>query len=158
MGISVHPVGPDDVDELVASVAELFQEDAGQHDPFTDLEWPSRYGARYYGTLVNDRHCLLMLARDSDLDNQVVGHLVGKLGGPDAMGTVRFAVLESMRVRPESRSRGIGALLVAEFFAWARERGARQATVTAFAGNDGARRFYARHGFAPHLVTLRMPV
>ena len=34
------------------------------------------------------------------------------------------------------------------------EKGAQRATVTAYAANDGARRFYARHGFAIRSVTL----
>jgi hypothetical protein len=37
---------------------------------------------------------------------------------------------------------------------WAAEKGAQRATVTAYAANDGARRFYARHGFAVRSVTL----
>jgi hypothetical protein len=36
------------------------------------------------------------------------------------------------------------------FFAWARERVTRQqASVTAYAGNHAAERFYERHGFGP---------
>ena len=34
------------------------------------------------------------------------------------------------------------------------EKGAQRATVTAYAANDGARRFYARHGFAVRSITL----
>jgi GNAT superfamily N-acetyltransferase len=40
------------------------------------------------------------------------------------------------------------------FLAWAVDKGAQRATVTAYAANDGARRFYARHGFAVRTVTL----
>ena len=60
-----------------------------------------------------------------------------------------------MRVAPDARRGGTGSLLVRHFFGWARERGAQQASVTAFAANDAARRFYARHGFVPASVTLR---
>jgi len=49
----------------------------------------------------------------------------------------------------------VGALLVDEFLAWARERGAPHAVVTAFAANESAQRFYERQGFASHTVTLR---
>src|SRR5580704_14040330 len=40
------------------------------------------------------------------------------------------------------------------FLARAVDKGAQRATVTAYAANDGARRFYARHGFAVRTVTL----
>ena len=37
---------------------------------------------------------------------------------------------------------------------WESEKGAQRDMVTAYASNDGARRFYARHGFAVRSVTL----
>jgi GNAT superfamily N-acetyltransferase len=52
----------------------------------------------------------------------------------------------------------VGSLLVQHFLAWARERGARQASVTAYAANQAAQRFYERHGFAPASITSRAPL
>jgi GNAT superfamily N-acetyltransferase len=153
--ITVRPAGPGDLDEFVASVAGLFREDAGAHDPFMDVEWPGRDGAGYYAGLLADPDCLLAVACDGD---RIVGHLVGRLAGPDELRLARFAVLESMRVRPEARGRGVGSRLVGEFLAWARRHGAARASVTAFAANGGAQRFYARHGFAPASVTMRAPL
>jgi GNAT superfamily N-acetyltransferase len=101
---------------------------------------------------VNDQACLLALARDGD---RVIGHLVGKLSGPSSIQTVCIAVLESMRVAPDSRRAGAGSLLVRHFLTWARECGAQQASVTAYAANDAALRFYARHGFVPQSVISR---
>ena len=74
------------------------------------------------------------------------------------MRTAAVAVLESMRVAPDPRSAGVGSLLIQHFFAWARERGARQASVTAYAANHAAQRFYERHGFAPASITSRAPL
>jgi GNAT superfamily N-acetyltransferase len=93
------------------------------------------------------------LARDGE---RALGHLVGRVLEPDTLrpGT-RVAVLQSMRVVPEARGRGVGSRLVAAFFDWAKERGAVRASVTAYAANEGAQRFYARHGFVPASVTLR---
>ena len=48
----------------------------------------------------------------------------------------------------------LGGQLIRAFLVWAAERGAQRATVTAYAANDGARRLYARHGFAVRSVTL----
>jgi GNAT superfamily N-acetyltransferase len=152
MTVTVSPVTEGDIDALVASVAGLFAEDAGRHDPAMDLHWPEREGAAYYSRLLGDQACLLLLARDGD---QAVGHLVGRLSGPDSLRTQPLAVLESMRVAPGARRTGVGSLLVRHFFTWARDSGVEQASVTAYAANDAALRFYARHGFSPTSVTSR---
>jgi hypothetical protein len=47
--------------------------------------------------------------------------------------TAAVAVLESMRVAPDPRTAGVGSMLIWHFFAWARERVTRQASVTAYA-------------------------
>lgn len=153
--MSEYTVGtawPDDIDAFVASVEGLFREDGGRHDPAIDVTWPTHEGVRYYAGLLDDPNCLLAVARR---EQEVVGHLVGKLIGPDALRLVRFALLESMRVRPDLRGHGIGGMLVEEFVRWARRSGAELASVTAYAANDGAQRFYASHGFAPMNVTMR---
>lgn len=150
--ITVNAARHDDIGPLVASVAALFREDGGRHDSLMDQDWPAREGAAYYSDLLNDETCLVVLARDR---GRVIGHLIGKLSGPGSLWTRRIAVLESMRVAPASRRAGVGSLLVRHFFAWARDRGAHEASVTAYAANDPAQRFYERHGFAPKSVTSR---
>ncbi len=69
----------------------------------------------------------------------------------------REARLNSLWVRAEHRGLGVGALLVDEFFTWAREIGAPYAIVTASAADTAAQRFYERQGFGAHVVTLRAP-
>jgi GNAT superfamily N-acetyltransferase len=150
--VTVKAATPDDLDALLESVAGLFREDAGRRDSLVDPGWPARDGAAYYAGLMSDRACLLALARDGD---RVIGHLVGRLTGPNPVRTGSLAVLESMRVAPDARRAGVGGLLVRHFFDWARDGGAEQASVTAYAANHPARRFYARHGFIPQSVISR---
>lgn len=150
--IAVNAAAEDDIGSLITSVAGLFLEDGGRRDSLIDTSWPARDGAAYYSALLNDQNCLLALARDG---GQVIGHLVGRLSGPDSVRLGRVAVLESMRVAPGSRRAGVGSLLVRHFLTWARDHGARQASVTAYAANDAAQRFYERHGFQPISVVSR---
>jgi GNAT superfamily N-acetyltransferase len=150
--ITVTVADRDDLHALVASVTGLFREDGGKHDAAMDVSWPDREGPRYYGGLLASETCLLAVARDGV---RVVGHLVGKLQEPDSMRTQRFAELESLRVDPDHRKSGIGGMLVDYFFQWARQRGARQASVSAFAANEDAVRLYGRLGFVPMTVTMR---
>lgn len=142
----------DDLPALVASVTGLFREDGGKHDAAMDTTWPDREGLQYYGGLLACESCLLAVARDGV---RVVGHLVGKLHEPNSLRTQRFAELESIRVDPDHRRSGIGGGLVDNFLVWAREHGARQASVSAFAANQEALQLYGRLGFVPMTVTMR---
>lgn len=152
MTIRTSTATTDDLPEIVASVDALFAADAGVHNPAaTNLRWASENGNAYYTSLLADSNNLILLARD---DHEVAGHLVGRLRGPGSVHPIRVADLESVHVHPAHRNRGIGEQLVSAFLAWAAEKGAQRATVTAYAANDGAQRFYARHGFAVRSVIL----
>jgi GNAT superfamily N-acetyltransferase len=151
--LAISHATEDDRVAFLASIDGLFHEDAGVHDPYGDREWAGRGGAAYFTDLLTDPRAVPLLARDGD---RAIGHLVGRVLEPETLQTgTRIAVLESMRVAPEARGRGVGGRLVAAFLTWAKERGAVRAGVTAYTANEGAQRFYARHGFVPASVTLR---
>jgi ribosomal protein S18 acetylase RimI-like enzyme len=154
--VTVTRATRDDIDAFVTSVAGLFREDGGRHDPTMDVGWPAAEGGPYYAGLVDDEACRLAVARNAS--GQVIGHLVGELVGPDALRTCRFAVLESIRVDPSARGTGVGSQLIQNFLTWAREKDAEVASVSAFAANAGALRLYERHGFRPQTITLRAAV
>jgi hypothetical protein len=70
--VTVNAATQDDIDALVTSVAGLFAEDAGQHDPMMNLDWPAREGAAYYSSLMTrratgPRHCLCRQRRSPAL-------------------------------------------------------------------------------------------
>jgi len=65
------------------------------------------------------------------------------------------AELLSIMVEPAWRSRGLGAMLVAALVEACQERAVTHLDVTVDAGNDGAQRFYHRHGFeTDHTIKL----
>jgi ribosomal protein S18 acetylase RimI-like enzyme len=152
MTIRISTAKTDDVPDILASAAALVATDAGVHDAAaTNLGWAAESGIGYCTSLLASGDNLVLLARDGD---KVVGHLVGRLSGPGSVHAVRVADLESLHVYPAHRGHGVGEQLMTAFLAWAAEKGAQRATVTAYAANDGAQRFYARHGFAVRSVTL----
>jgi GNAT superfamily N-acetyltransferase len=63
-------------------------------------------------------------------------------------GGATSAELLSIMVEPGQRSQGTGARLLAALAEECRTRGVALLDVTVDAANSGARRFYARHGFA----------
>jgi ribosomal protein S18 acetylase RimI-like enzyme len=139
-----------DVNGFVASSVALFAEDAGDRDDAIDL-----------GCLGMARPASVKAIGDqaappraADPHRGVVGHLTGFLGEATAMRPVRVATLLSLYVRPEYRRVGLGSRLVDEFRSWARRRHMDRIEVTAYASNDGALRFYRRHGFVAQSIVL----
>jgi ribosomal protein S18 acetylase RimI-like enzyme len=152
--IRISTATTDDIPDILASADALVATDAGVHDAAaTNLGWAPETGIAYCTSLLASSENLVLLARDGD---EVVGHLVGRLSGPGSVHPIRIADLESIHVYPARRGRGAGEQLVRAFLAWAAENGAQRATVTAYAANDGAQRFYARHGFAVRSVILTL--
>lgn len=144
--IQISNATADDIPDILASADALVATDAAVHDPAaTNLGWATETGIAYCTSLLASPENLVLLARDAD---EVVGHLVGRLSGPGSVHPVRAADLESIHVYPAHRGHGVGGQLTNAFLLWAAENGAQRATVTAYAANDGAQRFYARRGFA----------
>jgi GNAT superfamily N-acetyltransferase len=137
---------------LVASLDGLWAHDSRRFDPVVARDWPATDGARYLEAVAGDADAVLLALR---IGGQVHGHLVGRFASADDFRRVPVAVLESMQVSTARRGAGSGSALVAVFVEWARERGAQVLSVTATASNDGARRFYAAHGFTEQSVTCR---
>jgi GNAT superfamily N-acetyltransferase len=152
VAIRIDTATPDDLADIVASAAALVATDAARFDPSaTNVDWAAYDGSSYANGLLAGEDNLVLLARDGD---GVLGHLVGRLHRGNSLHPVRVAELESLHVYPAHRGQGVGSGLVAAFREWATGRGAVRALVTAYAANEGALRFYARHGFAPRSVVL----
>ncbi|MEP7026938.1 MAG: GNAT family N-acetyltransferase [Actinomycetota bacterium] len=152
MTIQIKCATAGDIPELLASVDALVTTDAGRYDAgATNLSWAGQSGVAYCTHLLASAESLVLLACDGDY---VVGHLVGRIGGPGSLHPVSIAELESIHVYPAHRGRGAGHHLMTAFLAWAARNGAQRATITAYTANDGAQRFYARYGFAPKSVIL----
>jgi GNAT superfamily N-acetyltransferase len=139
-----------DLTGVTASCAALFAED-GARDRLRNPQWPGQHGSAWVAAVAADPDALLLAAVTAD---GVVGHLVGEYRQASPMWLGARAELVSTYVLPYLRGNGIGSRLVEEFTAWARDRGATRIEVTAYTANDGAVRFYQRHGFMPFSTLL----
>jgi GNAT superfamily N-acetyltransferase len=155
--VRIRTAGPEDVPGIVGLSDALFWEDAGSRDPTMNLEWAAQEGRGYFADLLADDTAACWLAEHVP-SGDAVGYLASRLGEANSLRAVRVATLESMYVRGEFRGRGVGSRLVERFLSWARERGAQRASVTAYAANNGAIRFYEREGFSPKNLTLEQDV
>jgi GNAT superfamily N-acetyltransferase len=153
--IEIRRATPDDVGTLVELAAALTREDSGQRDPFTNTSWPETDGAQRYGEAVAnpDARCFLAFAGETP-----VGYISGSVKPPDTFTHATEAGIGSLYVAATHRGQQVGERLVEAFLAWARDRRADRVTVTAFASNHGALRFYERVGFQPHGVSLQLPL
>lgn len=135
-----------DIGGIAESNAALFAEDGAARDHLRNPDWPGTHGARWCADLIADPTALVLVVA---VGNDVGGHLIGTYAEASAMWTAPMAELVSMFVSPSWRGQTLGSRLVEDFVSWARERGALRLKVSAYLANDGALRFYRRHGFAP---------
>ena len=150
-GIIVRRAGVDDIGGLARSSAALFAEDGAARDPLRNRDWPAQHGEQWCADLLKDDNALVLVAEAGE---DVVGHLIGSFSGASAMWTGSRAELVSMHVDAAHRGCGAGGRLVEDFRTWAQECGAVRLQVSAYIANQGAVRFYNRHGFAALSIEL----
>lgn len=151
--IAIRRAEPSDLSSIAALSDELFHEDAGQRDPFMNLEWARQEGERYFQQMLQEPSYVTYVAEDGQ---QAVGYLVGYVRTPNSLYPQIAAELESMFVEQPFRGQGVGRALAEAFLAWAREQGATRVTVTAYAANERAIRFYKSLGFESKQITLEV--
>lgn len=147
----IRPAVHDDVHGLVECSIGLFTEDAGTRDATMNLDWPREHAAKSLADGIDAPDRLVLAAIR---DGRVVGSLTGSITEPGDVRPIRLANLMSMYVRPEARDGGVGSALVRAFRAWAAGKNADRLSVSAFAANLDAVRFYERNGFAPRTILL----
>lgn len=98
-------------------------------------DWPARFDTRHWGLLAAYR------------DSQRVGGAVVAHRTPELEPIADQALLWDIRVAPEARRRGIGAVLLLAAERWAAERGCTECRVETQDINVPASQFYARHGY-----------
>ncbi len=104
-----------------------------------------RSPAAYAATLADPA----WLTQVAERDGRLLGYCtIGAVcGWPEhARGSSVFE-LKQLYLAPQATGGGIGTALVDWAVAEARARGADEIQLSVFSGNDGAQRFYARHGF-----------
>jgi ribosomal protein S18 acetylase RimI-like enzyme len=146
--VTIEAATTDEVDAIVDRWVDLAR---GQRDHGSHLLSEANRG------VVRDavsRHVVtggLLVAR---ADDRRVGFVMfGPETGSYEQDSDR-GVVENIYVVPDRRGEGVGSALLAAAETELTDAGADAVVLEAMTGNEGARRFYRRHGYEPHRVEL----
>ncbi len=132
---------PTDADALAALQTASWQDAYAALLPAAFLRdaYPALCRAAWHDTLADPPPGAVLLAED---EHRVIGLIATWLRGG-------AAYVDSLHLAPGHRGQGLGARLLGDALACLAAMGARGARLTIIEGNEGARRFYARHGGVP---------
>ncbi|MCU4799624.1 GNAT family N-acetyltransferase [Halobacteria archaeon HArc-gm2] len=97
----------------------------------------------------------LLVARE---DEELAGFVMFTVESGQYEQDVQRGVVQNLYVAPTHRRRGIGTRLLAAAEERLADNGVDRVALNVMAANEGARRFYRRHGYEPHRVELEKPV
>lgn len=97
-------------------------------------------------------------ARVGREDGELLGFVTYELETGTYEQSVTRGVVTNLFVRPPDRGRGVGSALIAAAERDLRDAGADVVGLEALADNDAARRFYRRHGYDVHRVSMEKPL
>ena len=97
-------------------------------------------------------------ADDAAETGTVLGFVMFTTGTTVLETAVSRGSIENLYVVPDARNDGLGGALLDAAAAALAERGIDRVALEVMADNEAARRFYRRHGFEPHRVTMERPV
>lgn len=133
---------------------KLFENEEKWHPTYVG-SWPySERGIAYFTDRINEVTGIIFVAEH---ENKVIGYLCG--------GWVRsyafrkessFVDLDNMYVIEEYRSKGIGNMMITEFFNWAKSKNIEVVRVDSVYENERAINFYTKKGFKKHSVLLEI--
>jgi ribosomal protein S18 acetylase RimI-like enzyme len=93
-----------------------------------------------------------------DDEGDVLGFVTASPASGEFVEADERGAVRNLYVRPAERGRGIGTALLAAAEAHLEAQGVAVVSLEVLAGNEAARRFYRRHGYADHRMELRKSV
>jgi ribosomal protein S18 acetylase RimI-like enzyme len=141
-----------DLDRLVDQWVDLARDQRayGSHLAGEDNRTPVRESLAHH--VVTDG------VRVARVDDAIVGFVTFGLERGEYEQTVTRGVVHNLFVAPAARGRGLGSALLAAAESELIDGGADVVSLEAMARNEGARRFYERHGYDVHRVELEKRV
>lgn len=141
----------EDLDSILVLFYKLSISDS-PYDKDVDLDWVNTDGGKkYFEEKINGTNGVCFVA---EVDGQIVGYFTANKKELPGYRLVTVADLENLVVDENFRNRGIGKILMDKFLSWAKEIGAKRASVNVFSANTKGIAFYNREGFTSFETTL----
>ena len=139
-------------EDLPAIVQMLADDTLGATRERADTPLPQCYYDAF-SAIERDPNIELLVAEAA---GQIIGTVqIGYVPGLSRQGTWR-ATIEAVRVAASERGQGIGAAMIQETIARARQRGCGLMQLTSDRSREDARRFYERLGFVHTHVGMKL--
>ncbi|WP_435174482.1 GNAT family N-acetyltransferase [Halorussus sp. AFM4] len=151
--VSVEPGTTADADAVADTWVDLAAEQRAYDSHLLAEENRATVRAAVARSAVADE--LLVARTDAD---DVAGFVTFGIESGDYEQDVTRGVVRNIAVVPDRRGEGIGSELLRTAERRLGEAGADAVALEVMAGNEDARRFYRRHGYAPHRVELEKSV
>ena len=115
-----------------------------------DLRDPSAITTGYAGEVLRTNRCHVLLA---ERDGRILG-MVSYHFQPSLYHAADSCLIDELVIEPAARGQGAGGMLLEEALRLARDRGCAEVGLSVMTTNEGARRFYAAHGFEADAVYM----
>ncbi|MBI2637329.1 MAG: GNAT family N-acetyltransferase, partial [Candidatus Sungbacteria bacterium] len=116
-----------------------------------NMNWTYAEGREYLlKRIQGEGVCLIAL-----VESQIVGYLTGSVSERESWRNVIWSELETIFVKEQLRSKGVGSELVKAFISWSKQNNADRITVSMFAKNEEAVKFYRVCGFTDESIDLQ---
>jgi ribosomal protein S18 acetylase RimI-like enzyme len=153
--MNIRKAHQEDLPKVQELSAELFAFEQ-QRDPDLKMDWPHKEGAAYFAERIEGKDGVCFVAEENEV---IVGYLTGAVEEPPLeWRPILRAEAENMLIKEAFRGQGIGSSLMAEFIAWAKERGAKRIFTSVYADNESSLRFHQHLGFKSYAVELEREV
>ena len=144
---------PEDVDQVVRLWREMWDAHAPLDPRFRATPAAEVVMSRWYRDHLENGQSALWVAEESP--GVLEGYCLAMvLQNPPVVPWPLYGCVSEISVRP--RRRGVGGMLLGAAHEWFRGQGIPYVEVHVSVRNEGARRFWRRHGYAEFLERLRL--
>lgn len=150
MNILVKKAQLKDLEDIAKLNQKLFYSDS-RFDKTLNTLWPKKNKSYYKKSITSNENLALVALSD----NKIIGYLIASIQKVESYRLIgKIAELENMFILDKFRNKGVGSLLVKEFFKWAKSKKLKRIKVIASADNIQAISFYKRNGFTEYNIWL----
>lgn len=141
-----------DVEAIIDLSRQLCINEHNFYDNTVDVDFPIKNQDNFKKNMSNGLGLAIVAINMGNIEGYLIGS-IGKAG--DYRNLDKIARIDSMFVKPNIRSQGVGDKLVNRFIQWANVQ-VKKVRVVVSANNNRGIKFYRKAGFVDHEIVLEM--